>query len=245
MQQAVWTRDVRRFVLEKLQISKNARILEVGCGTGAITNSLKPPGPAKLYGLDIHFTSLLLAKDIDKKTIFMCGDGLALPFLSQTFNLTLCHYYLIWVKDNIQAVKEMARITRSGGYVAAFAEPDYSAREDLPYEMKELGKMQNRALTLQGVDIHTSKKIRGLFQKAGLQDIHVHQIRRNQQAQNTSETDWEMEWQVLHFDLQELAKRKIITEQKIERYHQIDMQSRKEGNRQLYIPTYYGWGRVK
>ena len=43
LQQAAWTRELRTYVFEQAGISSANRILEVGCGTGAILSGLTSP----------------------------------------------------------------------------------------------------------------------------------------------------------------------------------------------------------
>ena len=37
------------------------------------------------------------------------------PFTNASFDLTFCHYLLLWLKDPLSAIKEMKRVTRPGG----------------------------------------------------------------------------------------------------------------------------------
>src|SRR5512134_3202020 len=55
-QQAKWTRDLREYIFEKTDLNRAQRVLEVGCGTGAILSEL-PKHPNK-YGLDIDPAAL-------------------------------------------------------------------------------------------------------------------------------------------------------------------------------------------
>ncbi len=55
-QQANWTRTLRSYLFEQTGLRDAERVLEAGCGTGAILAEL-PEGPAA-YGLDIDRQSL-------------------------------------------------------------------------------------------------------------------------------------------------------------------------------------------
>jgi len=56
IQQAAWTRDLRAYLFDKVGLTRARRVLEVGCGTGAILAELKTP--ASLHGLDLQPSAL-------------------------------------------------------------------------------------------------------------------------------------------------------------------------------------------
>jgi len=60
------------------------------------------------------------------------GDASRLPFADGFFDLTYCHYLFLWLKHPLQALQEMKRVTRPGGWVATFAEPDYEGISLIP-----------------------------------------------------------------------------------------------------------------
>ena len=51
--------------------------------------------------------------------------------------------------------------------------------------------------------------------------------------------DWESEWMVLLSDLQS-----YVPLERLEQLKNIDANAWKRGERILYVPTFYGWGRV-
>lgn len=59
-----------------------------------------------------------------KNISFQQGDCSALPFADNTFDVVYCHAVLCHVKDPIGALKEMRRVCKVGGLVAA-REPDF------------------------------------------------------------------------------------------------------------------------
>ena len=138
LQQASWTRDLRVYLFEKARLNQARRVLEVGCGTGAILQELATPSAP--IGLDLDPVALAQCHIHAPNAILTRGDGLSLPFADQTFDIVYCHYFLLWVHDPLQAILEMKRVTRAGGYLLALAEPDYYARIDEPAGLKILGE---------------------------------------------------------------------------------------------------------
>lgn len=60
-QQARWTAGLRSYLFERVGLSPGRRLLEVGCGTGAVLTSLTAWSP-QLHGLDIDRRFLLQAR---------------------------------------------------------------------------------------------------------------------------------------------------------------------------------------
>jgi ubiquinone/menaquinone biosynthesis C-methylase UbiE len=61
LQQARWTESVRRYLLSRMDRKPGFRILETGCGTGAVTQTLEVSPLSNRYGIDWNLKSLQLA----------------------------------------------------------------------------------------------------------------------------------------------------------------------------------------
>lgn len=238
-QQAKWTFDLRHHLYTHLDMNKMNQILDVGCGTGVIPEELNSTYNAKVYGLDIQLANLDLAVRYAPQSNFTLGDAHILPYPSRHFDLTFCHFLLLWVTNPILVVHEMARVTRMGGYVIAFAEPDYGGRIDYPNELAVLGKWQQESLYKQGANAQIGRQLAGIFNKAGLGYIEVG-ILGGQWSRDNLMEDWLIEWLVLEEDLS------IIPEEvnKWETYKSLDFAHRKSGDRVLFVPTFYAYGQV-
>jgi ubiquinone/menaquinone biosynthesis C-methylase UbiE len=234
-QQARWTQDLRNYLFDKAGLTNASRILEVGCGTGAVLSSMRTP--AALYGLDIVAEALTEAKIHTPGANLVRGDALSLPYPDFTFDITFCHFLLLWVDNPSRAAREMARVTRPGGSVLALAEPDYSQRVDKPESLAPLGKWQADALHRQGADPSFGARLAATFAQAGIDVIEAGTIQRSESE--TPRQDREIEWAVVEADLAgsipdaDLQKMKILDEKAWAR-----------GERVLYVPTYFAWGRV-
>lgn len=238
-QQAVWTASLRRYALEMTGGYRGRRILEVGCGTGAVTASLfNPAQPGRLVaGLDLDLPSLHFARANDSHSRFTCGDALRLPFAEGAFDACICHFLLLWLSRPQDALAEMVRVTRPGGWVLALAEPDYGGRLDAPAPLETLGKMQTEALRAQGADPFIGRRLNGLMADAGLVDIQGGVIGANWN-EPPSGAERESEWAVLAADLEGR-----IAPQELARLRQIDEAAWRRGSRTLFVPTLYAWGK--
>ena len=234
-QQARWTEDLRKYLFEKAGLTGAQRILEAGCGTGAVLSSINIP--AAMYGLDISAGALSEARIHVPGAKLVRGDALALPYPDSTFDITFCHFLLLWVSDPLQAVREMARVTRPGGSVLALAEPDHSRRVDKPESLAPLGRLQAEALRRQGADPSFGARLADTFIRAGIELIEAGTLQKSEGE--SARREREIEWAVLEADLAGL-----VPGAELNKLKRLDEKAWADGERVLYVPTYFAWGRV-
>jgi ubiquinone/menaquinone biosynthesis C-methylase UbiE len=112
-QQAAWTRALRTYLFDKTGAATARRVLEVGCGTGALLADLSTQ--AAVHGLDISNRALRAAHRNASWANLVEGNALALPYLKKIFDITYCHFLLLWVKAPLQSLLEMKRVTKTNG----------------------------------------------------------------------------------------------------------------------------------
>ncbi|MDI6770340.1 MAG: methyltransferase domain-containing protein [Anaerolineales bacterium] len=235
-QQAGWTRSLRDYIFDAIDLRRAGRILEVGCGTGALLAEL--PSQAAVHGLDLEPARLTEARLHAPRALLTNGDASCLPFPAQTFDITFCHFLLLWVKYPPDVLCEMRRVTRPGGFVLALAEPDYSRRVDKPKAFAPLGRWQSESLWRQGADPTVGGRLAGLFAEAGITLLETGSLRGVGTHPLTPE-ERELEWVVLEADLAG-----FVTARKLQRIKKLDEEAWRRGERVLHVPTYYAWGRV-
>jgi len=234
-QQANWTRELRTYLFDRIGLGTVNRVLEVGCGTGAVLSEIGTPS---LHGLDIPPASLMEARVHAPSACLTRGDASFLPYPDASFDVTYCHYLLLWVSDPQRALGEMKRVTRPGGHVLALAEPDYSARIDEPSELEVLGRWQTESLRRQGANPSLGGGLAELFYQAGIELVETGAI-ESQGNEALSSAEWELEWEVLENDLAG-----IVPSEEIQRLKKLDQEARARKGRKLHVPTYFAWGRV-
>jgi SAM-dependent methyltransferase len=234
VQQAVWTGPLRSYLFKQSGMDTASRVLEVGCGTGAILTGLTTP--AAIHGLDLEAGRLVEARLHAPQAILTRADALSLPYPSGVFDITFCHFLLLWVHDPLRALREMKRVTRSGGNVLALAEPDYSARLDKPDTLVPLGRWQIAALQRQGADTSMGSRLAELFSQAGIRLIETGTLQPGNQPQLTEE-ERDLEWSVLEADLAG-----SVPANEIQRLRCLDESAWESHQRVLYVPTYFAWG---
>lgn len=248
-QQARWTAELRKYFFSRYPFDSSQRIIEVGCGTGAVLDSIQSlPGfhgfgiqdqhNSSIFGLDINLDYLKSAKSRLPHTRLTQGDAHHLPFANSSFDLVFCHFLILWLKNPISALQEMCRVTTPGGWIAAFAEPDYGGRIDHPAAMGDLGRLQTESLQRQGADPLSGRQIKTLFNQAGLVEIECG-VLGAQWSGATSAGEIEMEWQVIEADMKE-----ILSAKELDAYRRKEKAARQAGSRILFVPTFYAFGRV-
>jgi ubiquinone/menaquinone biosynthesis C-methylase UbiE len=108
-------------------------ILDVGCGPGTITADLAKVVPeGHVIGIERSAEDVLqnardeaAAQGITNVT-YSIGDVLSLSFPDNSFDIVHAHQVLQHVSDPVLALKEMVRVAKPGGIVAA-RDTDFSA----------------------------------------------------------------------------------------------------------------------
>ena len=172
-QQAEWTRGLRNYLYTRVELGQGHRVLDVGCGTGILVAEMEERIQGDIFGLDLSLRNLSLAIGYAKHANFLQGDAHFLPYSNQIFDLSYCHFLLLWVTNPLKVVKEMARVTRPGGVVLALAEPDYGSRIDFPEPLPTLGQWQATSLEYQGADPRLGRRLSALFHQAGLVGVQT------------------------------------------------------------------------
>lgn len=164
---AVWTAPLRRRAYRRLRRSLHgARVLEVGCGPGVLCRELAQLPVASVTGLDADPNLLRVALERGGRPSYHLGSAERLPFADGAFDVVVCHLVLLWLRDPVAALREMARVTRKGGVVAALAEPDLGGRVDHP-DAGYAGWM-SRMLRAAGGHPDAGRRLGEWFLKAGL-----------------------------------------------------------------------------
>lgn len=155
--------------LSSLQISPSAKVLEVGCGTGAVLRHFVRSGDfgGKAFGVDQCMAFIEAAQrfsdeeKVSERVEFHVGDAHRVNFSSSSFDVVIAHTLISHVSDPAAVLREMARVVRPGGTVVIFdgdyasltyAYPDYDFGREMdlalanatfnnPHVMRELPRL--------------------------------------------------------------------------------------------------------
>lgn len=103
-------------MIQRLDISQNANILDIGCDKGQLLKEIKTllnlTRHAKLFGLDIRSYE---SEEIKFDSLNF--EDKRFPYESNIFDLVICNQVLEHLKSYMWTLSEMIRITRINGYM--------------------------------------------------------------------------------------------------------------------------------
>jgi SAM-dependent methyltransferase len=174
-----WSRLVAREFVELLAVPPAARWLDVGCGTGALTETiLRRASPSEVHGIDPSEGYLALAREQvrDPRARFDVGDARHLSVESARYDAVVSALVLNFIPDLPAGMAEMARVVCPGGIVAGYVW-DYAGKMEL------MRYFWDAAVALKPDDLERDEgrrfpickpgPLKKLFEGAGLQDVEV------------------------------------------------------------------------
>lgn len=177
-----WSRLVARELLAWLGAPPGWRWLDVGCGTGALTQTiLERAEPSQVVGIDpsAGFVAYARAQVTDPRARFDLGDGQALPYADGSFDAAVAGLVLNFLPDPARGVAELARVVRPGGLVAAYVW-DYAGKMELMRHFWDAAVALDPAAAVldegRRFPLCSPPALRRLFGAAGLQRVAVRAI---------------------------------------------------------------------
>jgi ubiquinone/menaquinone biosynthesis C-methylase UbiE len=123
LQMGRWSRRLAPLFADFAGIGKACRVLDVGCGTGNLALFLAQQDPelVEVHGIDVSTPYIEHARrrSDDARLTFQIGDARVLPYSAEYFDHALAMLALQFVPRPELAAREMRRVTRRGGTVAA------------------------------------------------------------------------------------------------------------------------------
>lgn len=212
-----------------------ADVLDVGCGTGVVTEEIAARTKGRVVGLDRDPEALAIAARSGSPVEYRQGDAERLPFATASFDLVVCHFLLLWLSEPLMALREMARVCRPGGAVFVSAEPDYGGRIDYPSDLP-VRDLQIRSLQRDGADPFVGRKLRALFTGAGL-EAEIGLVPGVWTLAQYAER-FDAEW-----DLLERTCEGLVPPDEIAAARAKDHAAVVAGTRFLFLPVFYGLAR--
>jgi SAM-dependent methyltransferase len=177
-----WSRLVAREFLDWLDAPPGLDWLDVGCGTGALTEAVADRcAPNRLVGIDasegfLDFARQRLSRTAAELTV---ADAQSLPFKDSEFDRIVSGLMLNFVPDKERAAAEMTRVARSGGEVALYVWDYTGGMEMMRRFWDAAADLNPQARDLQD-NWHAAfcrpEPLTGLLEKLGFQRIEVRPI---------------------------------------------------------------------
>lgn len=115
-----YTRSLAPVFAEAAGVTSGMSVLDVGCGPGGLTRELSERvGEENVAAIDPAPQFVAACRERHPAADVRQGVAEALPWPDAAFDAALCSLVVAFMKDAQQGIREMARVTRAGGTVAA------------------------------------------------------------------------------------------------------------------------------
>jgi len=174
-----WSRIAGERFLVWLAMPTGLRWLDVGCGTGAFTELvLQRNSPTAISAVDPSENLIAFArsKPSADRIDYRNGDAMSLPYKDDDFDVATMALVIQYIPDPSKAMRELTRVVRRGGTVAAYVWPEDA--EGHPYRaladtIRAIGVVDyNRP----GNRMRSARALAELFASSGLTNIESRTI---------------------------------------------------------------------
>jgi ubiquinone/menaquinone biosynthesis C-methylase UbiE len=154
-------------------VKNNARVLEVGCGTGIDTNLLAAEfKQAKFYATDISAKGVLLANRISGQLgngiCFVQGDINRLHFKDGAFDVIFSQGVLEHFPEPVRVIKEQARVLKDEGVLIISVPQKYTA-----YTLMKKIKLYRKTWEWEWETEYSHRGLKKLGSECGLKEIEA------------------------------------------------------------------------
>jgi SAM-dependent methyltransferase len=177
-----WSRLVARVFLDWLGQPGEGRWLDVGAGTGALSQAIcAVAAPREVVAIDRSqdFVAYARARMADPRVSFRVADAQALPFSSPEFDVAVSGLVLNFVPAQARALAEMRRAVRPGGTVAVYVWDYAGAMQLMRHFWDSAVALDPAARELdegQRFPICKPEPLAALFRQVGLADVETRAI---------------------------------------------------------------------
>lgn len=165
--------EIGRQLIQTLEWDKDSgRILDIGMGTGKLTDRLSRACPAAMVtGMDFADGMVAQARTKYESFLITQANALALPFREKTFDAVFSNLAYQWVDPLAHAFSEAARVLKKDGIFSAtlFAE---GTLKELYASLQNAGQETGRELSLK--KLPSADQAAQALAGAGFRDITIH-----------------------------------------------------------------------
>src|SRR4051794_40029857 len=189
-----WSRAIGEKFLVWLDAPKNARWLDVGCGTGAFSKLIADRcTPRAISGVDPAPAQVEHARQQLPNAALQVADALALPFGDNEFDVVASALVLHFLPDRGKAFGEMRRVAKPDGIVAGYTwnrSPDFTFAPYAPMArgLKSIGANVMLSALVPEAD---TEGLNTALAAAGFRDIAITKIEATERYR-----DFDDYWQV-------------------------------------------------
>ena len=171
-----WSQVVGEVFLDWVGSRSGARWLDVGCGTGVLTQLIVDKAePASVVAIDPAGAQIQheRPRKLAGRVNFRVADAHALPFDEATFDVVASGLVFNFIPDQARALLEMRRVAVRGGIVSGYVW-DFAAELSPSWPLRMgLREMGVDAPQVPGAARSSVDELRALFERAGFEQISL------------------------------------------------------------------------
>lgn len=178
-----WSRPTAIAFLDWLGVRRDATWLDVGCGTGALTQAiLKGFTPRHIDASDLSkaFLDVAIQTIHDGRVTFALANACDLPNASDAYDAVVCGLIINAVPDQPKALSEFVRCAKPGGSVGLYVWDFDGEMQMLRYFWESANMLDPPTDVddedLSGFAICNPDRLAEAFRNAGLQDVEARAI---------------------------------------------------------------------
>ena len=169
-----WSRSAGERFLDWLAMPEDLRWLDIGCGTGAFTELvLQRHSTAAISAIDPSEDLVAFAKSKPNadRIDYRNGDAMSLPYNDNEYDIAAMALVIHYIPAPSKAMKEIARVVRKGGTVAAYVWPERD--EGHPYRalLNAISSIGAANYDRAGDRMRTAEALIELFTSSGLSEV--------------------------------------------------------------------------
>jgi ubiquinone/menaquinone biosynthesis C-methylase UbiE len=216
--------------LKRVPIRPGMDVLDVGCGTGAVTRILaERVAPGQVIGVDLSEERLSVARELAEQqgvsnVEYMRADVRDLDLKEKRFELVYSRFLFQYLpgKTGLDTLAAMRRLARPGGTVTvADLDGNHLYRYPLEEEWEKVLRQLVHAIEETGFDAFVGRKLYAMFREVGFQEIHV-DILPYYLIEGRADPDslrvWEMKMEILAKTLERIFGSAEEAQQMTERF---------------------------
>lgn len=228
--QATWLANSRHFLFRRADLARRRDILDLGCGSGVISDEIREICGREVLGVDRDPALIDFAREKYPRNRYLAADENALIRQGLRFDLVVLSFVLLWQARPLLFLKKVRKLLRADGLLLVLAEPDYGGRIDYPAGLAFLKDVFIGHIQKTGGDPFIGRRLGSLLRRSGFQDA-VDLASCLSFPGGYCGADWEREWRFW----QELAGLSAATVKKIRR---LEMNAAARGERQVLFPVF-------